>query len=146
VKDGVYNLTLTLRFDGIWRALGKKTVSFKLVVNRVPAVQVDAPVKLVTHPGEPLLFGAVLTPKKFPMPYPKVGVSAELVGEDAKKKIPLGRSIVKEADLSRRLELRVVGFPTEGLKLGTNRARLIIRFHYLDQTVTVERPREIICR
>jgi len=146
-KDGEYSLTLTLGFGGIWRALGKKTVSFKLVVNRTPALKVDAPAKLVTHPGEPLLFDATLTPKRLPMPYPKIGVSADLVSDSANgKRSLLGRSIAKEADLSQPLKLRIVGFPAEDLKTGTHKARLIIHLHYLDQTTTLECPIEIICK
>ena len=145
VKDGEYDLTLTVGFGGIWRALSKKTVTFKLVVRRSPAVKVDAPVKLVTSPEEPLLFGAALTPQRLLMPYTKIRVSAELVSDASGKKVPLAATITKEADLSQPLKLRVVGFPTEGLKPGTNKAKLIFRFHYLDQTTTVEYPMEIVC-
>ncbi|RKY19341.1 MAG: hypothetical protein DRP63_00765 [Planctomycetota bacterium] len=146
VEDGEYDLTLTVGFGGIWRALSKKTVSFKLVISRSPAVKVDAPVKLVTNPEEPLLFGAALTPRRLPMPYTKIRVSAELVSDaDSGKKVALATTIAKEADLSQPLRLRVVGFPTEGLKHGTNKARLVFCFHYLDQTTTLEHPMEIVC-
>jgi len=146
VEDGEYDLTLTVGFGGIWSALGKKTVTFKLVVRRVPAVKIDAPVRLVTGADEPLVFGAALSPLTLPTPYPKIRVSAELVSEAAGgERTLLGTTIAKEADLSQPLKLRIVGFPTEGLKPGANKAKLIIRFHYLDQTTTIEYPMEIIC-
>jgi len=145
VKDGRYRVEMVLSFDGIWKVLGKKRVSFNLVVNRDPDVEVEVPGRLVARFGEPLIFDVVLVPKRLPMPWPQITVTAQVVAEEEGKGVAVYASSGEVVnDLTGRLRLRLVGFATEDPGTKSKKAKVVVRLRYLNQTTTIQKPLEIV--